>query len=269
MNDARPLSALLHTIFVLTLRYPFEAADLLLAEEIWSGLGQDAPGSVWGNPPDESAPVDPIPSWVVEAFPLLQHNRSPMACALREWIEVDRGAPEFYQNMFRLRIDHGNSAVVFPMTDLAGRIFTLRKRVLRTKHIWTVSPKEFGREDVAFPSLRQSGAWFGLHLVDWSRPVMLVEGEFDALRVAALGFLNVIASATSNVTHAQIASLMAGDNFLHGYDADDAGRKAHAFLRKQLPAATHRTIDWSAVGRKDGGELQSREELEEVIRLAK
>ena len=121
--------------------------------------------------------------------------------------------------------------------------------------------------------LKEVGAWFGMHLLDHQdhRAVILVEGEIDALRLASLGCTRVLASATSAVTDAQINAL-SWDNYILGYDADVAGRRAHEKIIKRLsPVATLFVADWSLALRRDGkpckdpGDLPGCVELEQVF----
>ena len=137
--------------------------------------------------------------------------------------------------------------------------------------MWTLSSERSGVEGIVMPRLRDVGAWFGMFLIDWSRPVMLVEGEIDAMRLMALGYTNVIASATSSVTDAQIDAL-AAETLVLGYDADAAGKHAHARIRDRVgQKAQVLEVDWSLAKKdgspcKDAGDLPDETALREVLR---
>jgi DNA primase len=116
-----------------------------------------------------------------------------------------------------------------------------------------------------FARLKDVGVWFGLHLIDWKKPVMLVEGEFDTARIFTLGFRNVVGSATSSVTEAQIDAIQS-DTIILGYDPDKAGQKAHQRIKDRVGGkAIIRVADWGIADRHDGGALRSRDELKKVM----
>lgn len=258
------LRRLLYTIFVSSGKYPWEAAR-------WLGRKEAAPNDLIAD----KAPVswedkipycpDPLPPRILRKFPFLQYGKDSVAEEIRRWLEEDRGVPRWIQYMFRLRYDCGRKAVVFPMTDPDGRAFLLRERRVRTKDIWTVSAKMMGEPEGSFPKLRDAGVWFGMHLIDWSRPVILVEGEIDCMRMASLGAFNTIASCTASVTKVQIDAVHS-DRIILGYDRDAAGEKAQGRVRKLIGArAMVQSINWSIVGRKDGGDLKDKTMLYRVL----
>ena len=270
----RHLDWLLHGIFVADGRYPWEAARIFAREELWK-LPEDldereVPAC---DPWRRAAPeqVRPLPAEVIRKYPLLQGKTDFEAKRIRSWLSIDRHIPEWVQHMCQLRYHYESQAVVFPMTDARGDIFLLRERSRLEKRMWTVNPELAGVPDMEFPRLRDVGAWFGMHLVDWTSPVMLVEGEIDAMRLMALGFLNVIASCTSSVSEAQMDALMAHTLIL-GYDADRGGQFAHNRIRDRMGGRTNLLMaDWGLAQKadasacKDAGDLPGKEALERVI----
>jgi hypothetical protein len=266
----RRLDWLLHSIFVADGRYPKEAARIFAREELW-GIEEDAPPTAktpdrWTEVPPKQ--IDPLPPKVLKKYPLLQGSNDYEARRIRTWLEVQRGIPEYIQNLYRLRYHYSSQSVVFPLTDSKGNIFLMRERLRKEKRIWTVSPDTSGFPNMDFPKLRDVGVWFGMMLIDWSSPVLLVEGEIDVMRLAALGFFNAIGSATSSVTDSQIRSLTATSSLLLGYDADKAGNFARSRVADQLAGKIQMyDLDWTLATKEDGtpckdpGDLPDRDQL--------
>lgn len=271
---AHHLDWLLHSIFVADGRYPFEAARIFAREELWQ-LPEDADEKeavapdLWTKKPPEQ--VRPLPPEVLKKYPLLQDRSDFESKRIRAWLTTERKVPEWVQNMLRLRYHYDSQSVMFPLTDSRGSIFLLRERSRLEKRIWTVNPVLAGFPDMEFPRLRDVGAWFGMHLIDWTSPVMLVEGEIDAMRLMGLGYLNVIASCTSSVTEAQMDALTAPTIIL-GYDADRGGQFAHNRIKDRMRGRANLLLaDWSLASKddasacKDAGDLPDKEALAQVL----
>lgn len=268
MDKAKAIPSLLPALFLMTGTYPWAAAKIIMESGALT-LDEILQPGPWERPEGERR-EEPIPREVFVKFPLLRASNSMTAISAARWIgkplsEKGRGIPTWVQNYFGLRVDEDRDAVVFPLTNHRGRIYLMRERRVGTKEIWTVSPDIAGVYGMEFARLKDVGVWFGLHLLDWNKPVMLVEGEFDAMRIFALGFRNVVASTTSSVTEAQIDAIRS-DSIILGYDPDKAGEKARERITKHIGGkAIIRIADWTRVGRKDGGALGSKEELREVM----
>lgn len=264
MSEAKPLHGLLQAFFVLSGQYPRELARLYLREEIFAESDHIKILKLWEGE-GSFKPMSSLPKVVMKDYPLMRGRSDAVARRLRVWMIEERGIPAIVQYRFRLRYDYDRASVVFPLIDHNGKIFVLRERKCRTKNIWTLSPKLAGVPELEFPKLRNVGAWFGLAYIDWRRSVMLVEGEFDVMRIYSLGFTNVIGSATSNVTDAQVAALK-GDSYILGYDEDEAGRRAHKRITKLIGRkGTIRTARWKVVDKGDGGSLENEAELQRVL----
>jgi hypothetical protein len=264
-QDAQHLGRLLHNIWVLSGGYPQEAASLFGREEIHVRVEErKSVPDVWqGREPGE---VKPVPPQVLVQYPLLQGATGYEARRCREWLEDERGIPQWVQNMCRLRYEPHNQWVVFPLTDTRGDVYLLRARARKKKWIRTISPDVAGFPDLTFASLKRDiGVWFGMALVDWDRPVWIVEGELDSMRLMALGCLNTIASATSQVTDLQLDAL-GGMSIVMGYDDDVAGRHAHSrIVDRLLEKAVVREARWSDADCCDAGDLRDKNQLLQVV----
>jgi hypothetical protein len=278
---AKPLGHLLHMLWILDGRYPKEAARVYLHGEMFQERLDDSttlilPKDRWKREAPKHA-VKSLPPKVLKRYPLLQRQQDFEARRIREWLEIQRGVPEYIQNFYRLRYHYDSQSVVFPLTDKFGGIFLLRERLRKEKRIWTINPELARFPEMEFPKLSQVGVWFGMEVINWSNMVMLVEGEIDVLRLASLGFRNAIASCTSSVTDAQISTLTA-DTLILGFDADKAGNLAsHRVIERVQGKAALYYADWTLALKEDGtpckdpGDLPNRdaflavmENLEEI-----
>lgn len=270
---ASGVGTLLHDYFVLSGEYPYEAAGIYARAESGAELDDSLQLTM---PPDPYAVstgkpplTDPLPVMVLNKFPLLTKGRGHEYRKIREYLQGERLIPKFIQDMYRMRFNEHSRTMVFPLVDRYGRTFLMRERSRTGKDIWTVSPRVAGLSHLQFPRLKYNGVWFGMHLVDWSLPLMLVEGEIDAMRVAALGFWNVIASATSSVTKAQVNAVL--DNhaglLLLGYDADRSGHRAHERILEYVGKKTLiAKLNWRVAKCKDGGALKTKRQLRIVLK---
>jgi len=257
---------LLHNMWVLTGEYPTEAAEIYSKYENHE-LGEEKTLEPFDAFKDwqPKAALEPLELSVLRGFPILQGAKGFEARRVSEYLEIERGIPERIQNMCRLRYNDHKSTIVFPMTNKEGDVFLLRERSRKAKRIWTVSPEVAGCPEKTFPKLRDVGAWFGMHLAVWTEPVMLVEGELDAMRLMSLGYMNAISSATTSVTDAQLDTLVAPTLIL-GFDADKAGTNACKRVASYIGGkAVMYRADWSIVDCKDPGDLQGKEELRTVL----
>lgn len=257
------LGKLLHLLWLMTGKYPSEAAKIYALEEN-HGVKEPMPvPDPWTVEEKKAVPLPPI---VLREYPLLQGASGYEARRCREFLR-GRGIPVWAQNYGEVRYSEHEQAVVFPLTDFDGNVMVLRVRSRKAKKIWTVSNKIDTFKDVEFPTLKKSGAWYGLHLVDWDSPVTVVEGELDRLRLIVLGNFNVLASATSSVAEAQLSAL-AANTLVLGYDSDKAGAAAHArIIEKMAGGANIFLLDWSVAKRKDGRRCKDAGDIPDLVQL--
>lgn len=279
----KTLSKLIHQLFVVTGRYPWTSAQTFAEDEIHyhsdEALTKLKPRDHWKLPEETVREVQPLPPEVIRQYPLLQNAKGFEARRCREFLQEERLIIPTFAYQLGVRYDPDNRCLIFPLTDIKGRIFMLRSRSRVEKAIWTINPKKAGYPNLVFPRLREVGVWFGMHLIDWRRPVMAIEAELDVARLHTLGYFNVIASATSSVTDAQIDSLCMARTIILGYDADRAGSNTHKRIIERVnKRSTIFEVDWS-VGRKhprfrknktdgcckDAGDLLDDAELRRVL----
>ncbi len=199
----------------------------------------------------------PMPDVLVSQYPLLAEkcDLNAHADALR-WLSYDRHitAPTIAAFKLRLYVNPlDDVGVLFPILDKDGEtVLDMWARLISDKNFFRVTQSLTGSAiEYKAPNL-----FFGNHLFNPEKPVLLVEGAIDALRLHSLGFKNVLA-AFGSLSNEQIESLYAPVVYL-GFDNDAAG---HEFTKKavaKLRVPSISILDWGVVGIKDAGELESR-----------
>lgn len=117
---------------------------------------------------------------------------------------------------WNLLFDPKNRAIVFPIYDEFSRLVAIKKRYKNKGFV--IEP--------ANTAIKSYGIWYGIHLIDRTKPVYLVEGERDAILLAQLGY-NAMASMGASVSNAQIETLKRLKlKSICFFDNDNAGREA-------------------------------------------
>jgi DNA primase len=272
---------LIHSYWMIHGEYPRTAAKILIADSnlVKEELFAHDWGAKFARFKAAAEENKPLPDNVVKHYPLILNRcKSFEGRRCREFLN-GRGISDESIGALRVRFAADHQAVVFAHTNKYGHVFALRARSRKAKRIYSIS-KEVAERDTGltlkeFPSKRDAGYWFGIHLIDWAKPVVLVEGELDNLRLHTLGKTNVIASGGVGVTKAQINELEAFAYVL-GYDSDESGQKANARIDQMIgPSAiiVYRA-NWSLAqvckdGKrrpcKDAGDLPDKEALDKVF----
>lgn len=262
-TESRSLMHLIHRLHCATGEYPKELSDLLIRLENWQEIEKSEVKDVWEEAPE---PLPLFPQELLDLFPLLMESDTKEAEQAKKYLCYERGIDPDVMRLFGLRYDTDPVSVIFPFTNSAGELCVLRRRAIANKFIETISVE-------GFPTLKSTGAWFGLHLCSNKKPLILVEAEIDALRLASVGY-DAIASGGTSVTQSQVRSLLA-PSILVAFDADDAGRKGTQRIVKALGGvAIVSVVDWNSIGLKDptdrpgGKELATKEELKVAIEEA-
>lgn len=271
----RSLIALLHDFWLMTGKYPYDAANIYSQYETHSesdGFDKIIYTDIWNNYSPRA--VDPLPfNDVISKFPTLQSTNSANAKKCKEYLR-SRGIADHIFNMCKVRYDGGLN-LVFPFTDIMNDIYILRMRNIVKKKIWTVTSSPTKFSDIDFPTIKDAGVFFGMELVDFSRPIMIVEAPISAMRLMTLGCFNVMASGTSMITRTQVRAVFS-DSIVSGFDADVAGRKANKRVKNMIGNDIILSeVDWSIVNDgcgkpcNDPGDLLNKKDLIKVLRNKK
>ncbi|MDD2463463.1 MAG: DNA primase [Desulfobulbus sp.] len=120
--------------------------------------------------------------------------------------------------------DRFRSRILFPITDMTGRVVAFGGRILGEGQ-----PKYMNSPES--PIFEKSRLLFGLYqhrqAIRQARRALVVEGNFDLLSLVVHGIENVVAPLGTALTRAHIHSLRSyGDEVVLLFDADAAGLKA-------------------------------------------
>lgn len=111
--------------------------------------------------------LDCVPPSIVEQFPPV----SPDFPELHKYLE-SRGISEETYSRFNVRTGMEPSELGFCFTNILGNVIGMVFRDIYTKKINGLKV-----EGVDLPKKAKAGAFFGMHLVDIARPLLIVEGE--------------------------------------------------------------------------------------------
>jgi len=223
--------------------------------------------------------VDPLPEAYVGKFPLLHEADPSMDVKAFKCLNYLRGRGISSLSCERLQVRYvpwtAEPILIFPYTDVQGRVFVLAARNTERKKgffVWN-DKVDTKAENIEFPKLSNSFAWFGLHKIDPSCPVMLVEGECDALKLVTFGYFNVMASGSAALTLTQMEAVKSCNHVILGFDSDSAGRqsaeKVAAFLFNQNknPPVIEKAR-WNLAKLRDGRLCKDPADLEDLESLA-
>lgn len=255
--DVKPLEYLLSRFWSVFGVYPKSAAQVFMgSKEVGRDIKIPELSELWpsGDPERRS-----ITDEELALFPLLQGRDTPRTRGIVGYLTKTRQIGLDCVYRYKLRYWRKQSGVVvFPWTDLDGTVQILSLRSIHEKNCFRASSRMLGRsrEDKP-PSPKTSGAWFGLEHVNPREQITIVEGEMDCMRLATLGYTNVVAAAGKEVSRAQLASLGCS-HLVVGLDADEKGFEAAKKLKEK---AKHKFsmsfLDWSVAEYKVNGKLKS------------
>lgn len=208
-----------------------------------------------------------VPPYVLAEYPLLcktpqtyryEHGR------VRDWL-YHRNISVDMAIEYQTRISPHDRAIVFPIVDTDGLTYLLHARSRVNKRFFYLNPVNSGYPELIWG---RKDFWFGIQHVDMSEPIILVESETDLLRLRTLGVENVLASC-GPVGAYKLNRVSAPKTYL-GFDSDLKGAKYCVKTLYQLhsSSALYR-LNWSVLGLKDAGDLQSRDEFDEVWKRRK
>jgi 5S rRNA maturation endonuclease (ribonuclease M5) len=264
--EPKSLACLIHNWWLMRGIYPKAAAGLLCEEFLYTSASRNTSflkQDIWVT----YKRVDPgkivLHTAALKRFPLLWETGNTTGKKGREYL-CGRGIPVWVQHLCKIRYWSEHAAIIFPLTLHNGEVAVLRARSVYRKNLWTITNTMAGITDT-LPSIYSSGALFNLGNINMSKPVMLVEGELDVMRLIALGYTNVLGTCTAAISVSQLNKLCSHTIIL-GMDNDAAGRKAnYRILRLMKNKAIIYLADWSLLNKKDANELASTDELQHIL----
>jgi DNA primase len=161
---------------------------------------------------------------------------------------LSRGVTKEQITEFDLRFDPERSMVVFPIREAYGALAGLRGRAITgfgLKHY-----------DYSHHSDHKNvkGVWFNEPALNLSGKVVVVEGQFDCLRVAQV-YPKVVANLTAMPTRHKCLKLALTEGVVLIPDNDKAGLQSVAKYQEMLtPLGVHLEVATLPITVKDAGE---------------
>ena len=206
-----------------------------------------------------------FPDELLVHFPLLAPAVDNTALLIKNFLINTRGVSLSSIAELGVRYHKEKNLIIFPLTDLKGNIQVLRARKCdpKNKAMFTISSK-MANNKFNLPNIRDTGASFGLHKIDSTKPIIIVEAEIDCLLLKTYGFPNVIATTSASFSRSQIQNLPSSNLWL-GFDNDDAGRRAAKNLISSFNGKLIHVINWGHSGGKDPGDAENRLDIMRAI----
>jgi hypothetical protein len=223
-----------------------------------------------------------VTDFVKNQAPLLIHAKDNVAIAIKRYLIDQRGIPSERLNAclnhFNIRYVPQDCSIGWEYTTILGEVAGIK-----TKECPRNSGEKIKNPKMSFikdpepslnPNSKKVGMMFGYHLINWERAVILVEGEYDAMRLWSLGEPNVLAVGTADFPAKKLGMLLGATLWL-GMDADEAGKKSTSRnivkFREYSPSLSLFTLNWALSNKsngspcKDAGDLPDRAALEQVL----
>ena len=259
-EDPKPLQHLIHQIWVNTGKYPWGLAEIYNELEIWKTEKLLPEYDDKWIIEAHSDVLDFIPQPVVDIFPNVTSKRFP---ELHQYL-LNRGISEKTYTRFDVRATPRRD-LVFIFTNILGNAKAIVYRSMINKRISILKAEHLQLTGIQFPKKGESGAWFGIHLIEIGKPLLIVESEIDQMRSYELGFHNVIASGGTGVTKQQVKSLQNQVIYI-GFDSDSPGKKGARRLAKMIgDSASVWFVDWSYAKAKDAGDIRKKDDFDYCI----
>jgi DNA primase len=204
--------------------------------------------------------LDFVPSAILNLFPKVTLDEVP---EIHNYLR-NRGISKLTYEHFDVRYNEYKE-LVFVFTNILGNPLGLIFRSITEKKIRGLKIECLEFAGISLPKKARAGAWFGMHLVNITEPLMIVEAEIDCMRAYEFGFTNVVSPGGMSVTKQQVRALYNKKIFI-GFDSDEAGRTGTRQFINLLPKNTEKWIvDWGVVRVKDPGEIQYKKDFYKAL----
>lgn len=158
-----------------------------------------------------------------------------------------RGVGEFTAHVLGLRYDTTRKSIMFPLRTKQGTLIGARGRLLEGK-LKYYDYKYKDHSNARF-------ALYNLERTDFLKPLVLVEGTFDALSVLPV-YQNVVASLGVSLTREKLNILKQFPEIWVMFDYDKAGEEGFAQVHRALKGTLVRRVPNPGKG-KDPGEMST------------
>jgi DNA primase len=159
----------------------------------------------------------PLPDYVLEIGPLA--TQVPRA---RDYLKYRGYDPDEVVQAHGLRYDHEHDRLVFPYWDVHGRLAGMRGRGIQFPGEIHWTP----HHDYVWNGVNNSQlTWYNEQVLNLPGPVIVVEGQFDCLRVSRV-WKKTVANLTAKPVLAKMLKLTHSEGVVLLLDGDDTGRAA-------------------------------------------
>lgn len=199
------------------------------------------------------------PEYVFPEDWLAQFQKAWPVQMAREYLQ-SRSVSQEIAELLDVRWDKSRRTVCFPIRNGSGELVSLRGRYTDPKfagppyHVYTLvddSPHQ---------------SWMGEHLIDYDRPVLMVESVFDVASVLRV-YRNVVAPLSVGINKQRMKRMSKCTDVVTLFDQGAGGDKARQIVQWNLGSAF---IVHVLPSKKDPGEmteLELREELSPFLKL--
>jgi Toprim-like len=172
---------------------------------------------------EETWEYHPWPEWVLEYYPDVKLNNAAWQYLLGRGVTIEQ--VEYYD----LRFDASKQMIVFPIRDAYGSLAGLRGRSIVEGVKGWEKHYDYSHEGVN----NVKGVWYNEQSLQLPGPVVVVEGQFDALKVAHR-HKKVIANLTAKPSKEKIFKLALTGFVIYIPDTDAPGQATIAIYQSEL-----------------------------------
>jgi hypothetical protein len=253
------LQKLVYLVWVLSGIYPAKAATVIWDEEMFESeldsltTVRTFPIEFKIRPSTTLVPVE-----ITSKYPLVNDD------VVIEWLHVTRKISDSVIEHFGIREArdlYDESMVVFPVLTVHGEVADLYARYINQKRFFRMNAA-YTESDVDY---KATHLFFGGHGINIWKPIWIVEGAIDCMRLHTLGITNTIA-CLGGPKREQFSNLYAPAGVVLAFDADLAGRRFTEVGLSLVKTDRVWRVDWGSVGITDPGELESKDQLREAVK---
>jgi 5S rRNA maturation endonuclease (ribonuclease M5) len=223
-NKGGDLAGLLDELIHLSKNDPVPTMDI---GEAYRVLEQDSKKGYITQPEwkmyethEDSVPIA-WPEWWLESF--FRARDCPVA---RDYL-IKRAVPQTLWDTFDIRYDTSRNAVCLPVRDRDSRLVGMRGRHLDPM-------KEPRYHDYDFNDVNNtSKVWYNEDRIVLTKPIVLVEGAFDLIRVYQC-YRNVLSPLSAQMSISKIKKLLVFPQVFCLFDNDKAGQIAYEKVKMAL-----------------------------------
>lgn len=179
------------------------------------------------NHPEDMWVFQPWPEGALQLLPAIAHlGGPPIAISYLH----GRGVTDEQIKVFDLRWDADRQMIVFPIREAYGQLAGARGRSVNDESKGPDKHHDYSHKGVP---KNIKGVWFNEPVLHLPGPVVVVEGQFDVLRVAQV-WPKVVGNLTAMPTADKLIKLATCERVIHIPDNDKTGLQSVAKFKEGL-----------------------------------